>query len=659
METYNGKLCATYGDLDGIMSIRAIQHQVQRGTVMQARRACIGTPALFAVESLPLKYKTEVYRRYPDMKAQTESKPFIESIEPDGAALVFYQDHLLDDGKHLPTDKQHEYANNAAILNAFRAVMEKSISRRSNGKHLNKTEFWCKAAQALRRCADTFPNSLPENPRRLQDKFNQYLREGYASLVTGKYGTRNRAKVKTAEQESIIIKLLADPRNLDNMQIVEIYNTVGRTLGWTEITVKAVRMRREKYDLLTSAGRLGVTRFRNQREMQVTRSRPTAPLLYWTLDGWTAELLYQETKEKDGRNVTTYHNRQCMVVVLDPCNNYPVGYAIGDQEEPKLIKEALRNAANHTAQLFGCRYRTNQIQSDRYAYKKMKGTYEVMGEKSTPARAHNSKGKVIEPYFKYFNKKHCQYQKNWAGFGITSNPNNQPNSEFLNKHRHSFPDKAGCRAQLIRAIEAERAEKLPQYMELFAQLPEERKLPLSSEQYLLEFGAQTGHLNAIEGQGLRPTIGGIKREYDCFDPNFRAYAHVRWAVKYDPDNLDNILAVNEDGRLRFMLERKYVQPMALADRKEGDAEQLARVLDFNKQQLEVPITAQLGQVNDTVEQLFLDNPQLDIPTRLMLCDSRGQNKIHKQTRRVKALEAEDVEAVEVTMVKTIATRVDD
>ncbi len=216
METYNGRLCATYSDLDGIMSMDAIRQNVVRGNILQVRRACKDSSALFAVDSLPLKYKTEVYRRFPDMKAQAESKPFVESIEPDGAALVFYQDYLLADGKHLPSDKQAEYANNAAILNGFRALMEKSISRRSNGKSLNKTDFWRRAAQALIRIADTFPNSLPENPRRLQEKFNQYLSGGYSVLITGKYGTRNRAKVKTDEQESVIKKLLADPRNFDN-----------------------------------------------------------------------------------------------------------------------------------------------------------------------------------------------------------------------------------------------------------------------------------------------------------------------------------------------------------------------------------------------------------------------------------------------------------
>ncbi len=247
---------------------------------------------------------------------------------------------------------------------------------------------------------------------------------------------------------------------------------------------------------------------------------------------------------------------------------------------------------------------------------------------------------------------------NWGGFGITSNKNLQPNSEFLNKHRHDFPTEEGCRQQLVAFIERERAEKRAEYVKLFAKLPEERRLPLSDEQYLLTFGADTGYRNALEGVGLRPTIGGIKRDYDCFDPKFREYAHVRWAVKYDPDNLDHVLAVNENGTLRFMLERKHVQPMALADRREGDAEQLARVQEFNKQ-LENGITERLALANNKVEQLFNDNPQLDVATRLLLCDSRGQNKNHKQTRRLQAHEIEDVEAIEIATVRRPALQIED
>ena len=83
----------------------------------------------------------------------------------------------------MSTDKQTEYANNAAVLNAFRLVLERSDSqhRKQSKRCISKAEFWRKAAQALPRIADTFPHTLPENPRRLQEKFNQYVREGYGA----------------------------------------------------------------------------------------------------------------------------------------------------------------------------------------------------------------------------------------------------------------------------------------------------------------------------------------------------------------------------------------------------------------------------------------------------------------------------------------------
>lgn len=658
MEIYNGELCATYGDLAGILTVSAIQHRVQRDASVQARKACPGKPALFFLHKLPLKSQTEVYRRYPDLKAQAESKPFVESIEPDGAALDFYQRHQFGDGKYLPMDKQTEYANNAAVLNAFRLVLEQSDSqhRKQSKRCISKAEFWRKAAQALPRIADAFPHTLPENPRRLQEKFNQYMREGYGALITGKYGTRNAAKIDDDTKESLLIRLISDARNLDNAQIARIYNVVAETQGWKTITGAAVGVWREKHDLVTAGGRLGATRFRNQKSMQVKRTRPELPLLYCTIDGWVAELLYQKVNERNG--TITYTNRLTIVLVLDPCINYPIGYAIGERETPELIKAALRNAANHTAELFGRRYRFNQLQSDNYGRGNLSPIYQIMGEKYTPARAHNAKSKVIEPFFNQFNRKYCQLCKNWSGFGITSNKDLQPNSEFLNKHRHDFPTEEGCRQQLAAFVERERAEKRAEYVKLFAKLPKERRLPLSDEQYLLTFGADTGYRNALEGVGLRPTIGGIKRDYDCFDPKFREYAHVRWAVKYDPDNLDHVLAVNEDGTLRFMLERKHVQPMALADRREGDAEQLARVREFNRQ-LENDITERLALASNRVEQLFNDNPQLDVAARLLLCDSRGQNKNNKQTRRLQAHEIEDIEAIEIATVRRPALQIKD
>lgn len=648
MEYYGNTLCISHAELTaGIMSKSNLNYYVREGKIKQVQRACYGTPALFAVESLPLKYRTEVYRRYPDLQEKADSKPFMDTITPDGQAMQFYADYVLADGRHLTTEKQAEYSNNCAIMNAFRQCIETSNSHRlrQSKPRLNKTEFWRKAAAALPRLADRFPHSLPESDRRLQRKFNEYLHDGYVCFISKKFQNINAAKVDDDVKESVLVQLIGHHNNLDNVAIANLYNAVAKQQSWKAITPSTVAKWREKLDLVTAAGRLGSTNFRNTKSMQVKRTRPTAPFLMWTLDGWDVELLYQTTKtDSKGHNVTTFHNRLTLEVVLDPCINYPIGYAIGTHETPELIAEALRNAAKHSEELFGVMLRANQIQCDHYGIKAMTPLYNVMGDKLTPARVKNAKAKVIEPYFGYLNKTYCKLFNNWSGFGITTDPSKQPNSEALNMLRHNFPDEAGVREQIDRIMQMERQRKVEQFRKLMENLPAERRLPLSREQYLLNFGAETGHKNAIEGSGLRPTILGMKRDYDCFDVRFRQYAGRRWTVKYDPDNLHEVLAVSEDGTLRFMLTEKYVQPMALADRKEGDAAALQQVQDFNRH-LEQHVTERLALAYEKAQPVIAQD---NILNRLLICDSRGQHKLPKAQKRLNAI---DVEAVEVKTVE--------
>jgi len=266
-----------------------------------------------------------------------------------------------------------------------------------------------------------------------------------------------------------------------------------------------------------------------------------------------------------------------------------------------------------------------------------------LSDKVTPARVKNAKSKIIEPFFNHLNNKYFRYAGNWSGFGITSDKFKQPNSDALNIHRHEFPDAEGCIRQICGFMECDRAAKREAYLAHFADLAEERKLPLTEEQYLLNFGNDTGFRNAIEGRGLCPTIEGVKRVYDTFDMNFRKYQHVRWAVKYDPRNLDRVLAVSEDGMHRFMLEDKYTQPMALADRKEGDAEQLARVNDFNKQ-LQAHVIDSLAIASTTCQKLIDGNSALDQTlVKAILCDSNGQHKDRRNDRRALAAAINTVE----------------
>lgn len=651
-EVINNRVAVSIQELEGVITYGALKNLAYRGQAEVARRGCRGTSAMYYVDSLPYSYRCEVYRRYPDLNAQAKARPFIEGIEPDGNAINYYEEYTFEDGTHLSPDKIEEYSNNAAVLNAFRSWLERSNSLRKKTSHaqVRKGEFWAAAAEALPRIADRFPNTLPLNTRRLQEKYNEYIRDGYPALISGKHRNSNASKVDTEEKKAVLCALCAIPNGFDNEFITVKYNEMADRFGWGRITSGTVAKYRKENGLLIDHMRHGNTHFSNTRAMQVRRSRPTAAMLMWSLDGWDVELYY---RKRNAKGVQIYTHRKVLEVVLDPCCDYPVGYAIGDREDTDLITEALRNAANHTRELFGARYRVCQVQSDHFALKSMTPYYSAVAEKVTTARIKNAKSKPVERYFLYLNDTYCKTQVNWSGYGITADRDHQPSAEFHNLIKRDFPDEAGVVRQIEGIIALERQKKRDEYLKMWEATPENRRLPLSEETFLLRFGKTTGYTNVLEGAGLRPRICGYKRSYDSFDVMFREASWLRWEVRYDESDLSHVLAVSEDGTRRFMLEEKYVQPMALADRKEGDAEQLARVHRFNaelneRQQLQFASIAAYATPLLGGNYAELEHPDSGNElAKALITDGKGQHKLRRAQARKKAIDAEEADYEEV------------
>ncbi len=629
---YSGKiLCATHAELTAVMTDDNIKNLRRRGQLQQVRRACTNYPALFAVDTLPEKYKKQVLAIYPMPDKEIQSN---FAIVPDCEAVRFFDTFILDDGRHLPETKRNELANNAAILNALGRMLEKSdtLNQKLGKKMINRTDFWQRAAQHLQTISEN--HSLPRNARMLQRKFNDYRAQGYTALISSKWGNGNAAKVKDV-QESALVELLKVPNCWNNVQIVTNYNMLAELNGWKPITDGTVANWRKKHALITDAAQHGTSHFYNKKAMIVKRSRPTAPFLMWSLDGWDCELRYQDTK--NGR--TTYYDRLVVEIVLDPVNDYIIGYAIGFKENAALITAAIKNALLHSQQLFGFMHKTNQIQSDHFAMSAMKNVYAAVADKVTPARVGNAKSKPIERFFGYLNRTYCQMCTNWAGFGITTDPDRQPNSEWHDKNKHELPDLDGVTAQIAAMVEADRRKKQSEFVSLYQNLADDRRLEMTRADYLYYFGETTGHTNRLAATGLTPTILGKKREYDCFDIKFRELAFTDWTVKYDPDDLSTVLAVNPDGTQSFLLEEKYVQPMALADRKEGDAEKLQRVRDFNKGLHNHVVDDLAAHAENAAKIVRLPerspNPY-DILRRMLLTDSTGDHKTNKKRAALSA-----------------------
>lgn len=619
-----------------LISYRALSKRMnsQTCTEKRLRRASLNNESLILFSSLSRDWKDIITTKFGNPKKEIKKSWFSQHYKASREAFEFFTAHRYGDigTEKLDLKLVETYTYNASVLDA---VLEVKANRSAYAKALGgvKIDIWDSLSKDVNAFREV-PHNLPATKDGLRRKATRYKKEGLQSLVSGKLKNSNAKKVSNKEQMALIDELKSKHTNLDNELIASLYNVIADKMNWKPVTAMTISNRNKKKNLVTHAGRKGTKSLKNNVLMQVKRKRPSSPMLYWTMDGWDVELMYQDTKiDAKGHTVTTYHNRLTMVLVLDPHNNYPVGYAIGTHETPQLIKEAVQNAMQHVKQLLGAFYMPYQLQTDNYGIKALRPMYESITKHFTPAEVGNAKAKVIEPYFNTINKKYCKLLNNWSGHNLSSGSDNQPNTEYLQKIKKSFPDRLGAVQQVEAIISQERQAKVAQFVENWGDTAEQHRQIMTLESYLLTFGSDTGVTNKLRGDGLRLTINGQKHWFDSFDINFRHQSHQDWSVRYDVNDLNKVLAVSSDGSERYVLEQKHIQPMAIADRVEGDTDQLQRIREFNATAIETIVEERAS--NAEILEPFLDQPILqNTLAKHLLTDSQGQHKNNRNAGRL-------------------------
>ena len=596
---------------------------------------------------------------------------------------------LVSTKVNLPQNRVKEYARAASWLGMIAKVMG---DKKRVIKEQLKTDvptFFTNCAELIniekKRAKmdgyagmDVLPADFPTSYPRLLDKVKKYREEGYAMLIDPLFGNNLAGKLGkvmtydmavtpevlpqvTGETDlNVIVKPLEndpfyankrgvfDPQvqqdqyavirycaaqgnNFDAGQVAQAANFVFKQKGWKPLSRRQIgRIISENTDLLT-AGSQGRKAHDNTNAMQVKRKVTQLPLLYCTLDGWTAELAYQERGPKG-----TEWKNLVIVVVLDAFTKYPLGYAIGDRENAELIRQAMRNAIMHAKELFGEAYRPAQIQSDNYALKTLTHFYAAMTHLHIPARVGNAKAKIIEPYFDYINRAYCQWMPNWTGFGIKSKKENQVNIEKLDKVKHTFPDKAGVTNQLHMMMGAERKKKVVKYTSAFK--PELDHLEIMTvPQFLRVLGQPMGdRTNVRTGEGIKKVLNGQAYWYDSFDPQFRANSHIDWQLYYYEEDMSKVLAVSPDEQIQLVLEQKRIIAMDKHSQEAEDHRYLAQVNRFNEG-LEDEITKMYGDDSERVQRVLADvtmePDDMDQLAMKVMFTVKGQQKERLQDAR--------------------------
>lgn len=659
------KLYATKGSEKGFLTYDQYRYKTASRKLTVVRSHGRGQSALVEWETMEDEVKERyvaIYGDPTDEVERTRQSVLLDTMKYNEEAYSFFSSLKDDNGRRLPAEKVDLYTLQARVLDAVIVLRNARRSLIGGGK--SRVDVWQRLSELVNdlawvrdsRGGRKYEHKLPATARTLQRKVREYEAEGWASLVHKGRGNTSAAKVKDERMAAVLHKLLSLHMNLNNVQVMDKYNEVAALTGMDKLrSPDTVERYRREMECTTLAHRRGATKMRNTLEMQVKREAPKTAFTYWTLDGWTVELLYQKKSEVMRRNggvmkqqtLTTYHNRKTMVVVLDACTKYPIGYAIGDNESTGLIREALRDAVRHGKELFGERYKPMQLQSDNYQRKAMTPFYEAMTKYYTPAAVHNAKSKIIEPYFNYLNKTYCQLCENWSGFNVTASPESQPNIEILNRNHKCLPDEEGVIAQIHAMMAQERAAKIDAYRAAFAATPRERLIPFGDEEYLRLMGETTGRTNRLTGAGLTMEIGGERLSFESFDLSLREHFNEDWIVRYDPDDLSRVLISNavssrgarakeEIGTLLYMMEQTMRVPMALADQREEHFEHRRRVREFNEA-FEVQYMEKQREVDETLDALRREIPEIGsrgLLERALIVDSMGQHKDNRTAERL-------------------------
>ena len=222
MEYYGNMWCISARELvdGGVMSIPNYKAMASRGRIDVVRRGggASGQYALVAVDSLPRDYRTKVDALYPNAKL-THLVCWVRSnYEIDQSAVAFFHSREQA-GLDLPPEKIKEYVVNASVLNCCIRLYERAATAQKmfGGKY-----NWDEMAASIKALQMELGHTLPASTLRFRKKVNEYKREGYGCLISGKFGNQSARRV-TLKVERLVLSIAVQKNQPYNKSVWEQY----------------------------------------------------------------------------------------------------------------------------------------------------------------------------------------------------------------------------------------------------------------------------------------------------------------------------------------------------------------------------------------------------------------------------------------------------
>lgn len=604
MEWYNKILAVTFGELTepnpenaelgAVMSESNYYKLSSKNNTLEVLRPGKGldTPALIDYESLPDRFKNKFREIWGDPYTQIKESMMKDDLVMDTKARNFYAEYKLDDGAHIPEEFQEEYVKNASVLNLvistlkYRQALRKAYNNGMSG-------VWDTILNTVGKLRENPGHTLPKSSARLRQKMNEYKKEGYECLISGKLGNTNTVKITDEAGVWLIVKKRQRvPMVLTNKQIWEEYNRIAPKYGWAELKEPSTvaqflnrpEVKQRWYDAVH-----GELKAYQKFGYKFKTALPEFRDALWYGDGTKLNLYYKHWDGKKWIMKTTQ-----VYEVMDAYSEVLLGYHISDSE-------------NYTAQYNAYRMAVERAQSKPYeivvdnqgGHKKLgnAGFLNRICRVQRNTKPYRASAKSIEAVFGRFQAQELHKDWRFTGQNITAKKDeSRANMEFVLSNVDNLYTLDELHKAYAEARERWNNGKHPATgmarIEMYNENVNTETQKLDRLDMIEMFWLMTARPATFTASGLEIQINNTKYTYDVYDgglPDFdfrKNNIGRKFYTQYDPNDLTRVRLYEETASgLRYVAEASpYVEVRRAAQEATHDSSAFIRqVMDLEEQ----------------------------------------------------------------------------
>lgn len=602
MEIYNHRIVITYDELVGgenlivsIANYKAMKRRKQLQVLRPGKGA--NSCALIDYDTLPPHIKeayVEIYGNdtYEDLKRmQVETV-----IVLDSEARVYFEAFRTADNKALPVEAQVEYTTNASVLNSLiEEINQRKSLRMAMGA--STSGLYDTLVGSLERYRRVYGHTLPNSLSRLKDKIRDYKKNGYACLVSGKYGNINTMKITDEAGRFLIALKRSRVPVYTNEQIWQQYNRQAPELGFKQLkSLAAVTSFLNRSDVkpLWYDATQGELAWKQSYTRKQSTILPTMRDALWYSDGTKLNLYYKDIDKVTGKLTV---KTTSVYEVMDAATECLLGYHISDNED----FEAQYNAFRMAIQIAGCRP-FEIVNDNQGGHKKIEasGFFKQIARVSRRTSPYNGQSKTIESVFGRFQKQILHKYWYFTGQNIdTITEASDANMEFIADNKEKLP----TYKELLQIYKECRNEwntsAHPQSgiarIEMYKNSKNPKTTPISLVEMIDLFWMTNPKQVTYTSSGIRMVVKGRKYDYEILNqetgfPDTRfVYEHglinKPLTVMYDPCDLSMVRLYEQtaSGLVYIATAQPYIKiHRDIQSQEPGEMSFIHRALNDNK-----------------------------------------------------------------------------